>query len=81
VGAQKKAWQWTEDSEVDVEEINKSTKLQKNQTTSQKLQGNNRQIQNKYRAKGTARQKKLQGNKSKIGKSKYKQRKQSKGRL
>jgi hypothetical protein len=36
----------------------RSAKLQKNQIESQKLQGNNKQIQNKYRTKGTTRQKK-----------------------
>jgi hypothetical protein len=62
----KKAQQWTEDRKTNVEEIGKTEK--KNQIASQKLHGNNKQIQNKYRAKGTTRQKNYKKTKAKQGK-------------
>jgi hypothetical protein len=42
------------------------TKLQKNLVTSKKLQGNNKQIQNKYKAKITKKKKKKNYRETKV---------------
>jgi hypothetical protein len=73
MGARKKARQWTKDGETDAEEIGKVVEKIKQQAKNyREIQANTKQIQSKRNKKT----KKLQGNKSKIGKSKYKQRKQ-----
>jgi hypothetical protein len=54
-----------EDGETDTKEIGNTTEKSNNQ----KLKGNNKQIQNKYRAKGTSSQKNYRKTKAKQGKT------------